>query len=106
MYFVCLICVMMIVVAGPLQFFGEVPAMQCLPWWMGYGNLEACLKWHSSKCPFGCANSTKTCSGHVGGDTSNTFNINDIYHPSTIIQPKGFIIIDQMVRKRFTVTVN
>ena len=80
MYFVCLICFMMIIVAGPLQFFGEVPAMQCLPWWMGYGNHEACLKWHSSKCPFGCAKSTKTCSGHVGGDTSNTFNINDIYY--------------------------
>ena len=80
MYFVCLICFMMIIVAGPLPFFGEVPAKQCLPWWMGYGNHEACLKWHSSKCPFGCAKSTKTCSGHVGGDTSNTFNINDIYY--------------------------
>ena len=80
MYFVCLICFMMIVVAGPLQLFGQVPAMQCLPWWMGYGNHEACLKWHSSKCPFGCATSTETCSGHVGGDTSNTFNINDIYY--------------------------
>jgi len=63
-YFILVVCVMMILVMMAGGIGGQVPAMQCLPWWMGFGNHEACLKWHDSRCPYGCAAANaETCSG-------------------------------------------
>jgi hypothetical protein len=82
-YFILVVCVMMILVMMAGGIGGQVPAMQCLPWWMGFGNHEACLKWHDSRCPYGCAAANaETCSGGGGGGgggiTTDTLDIYDI----------------------------
>ena len=75
-YFIVLVCLMMILVMLAGGIGGQVPAMQCLPWWMGFGNHEACLKWHDSNC---AAARAGTCSGGGrGGITTGTVDVNDI----------------------------